>query len=142
MDRKTAKNLKYIVGIAVVLVFVGIAFSTTSSGSFVNPYKSVSEVVSNAQNYQGKQVQVQGYVVEGSVSWVPKNLNFTLTDEKATIKVAYYGVIPATFPLDKELDPNTQIDVVAIGTLQGDTVIANKLLVKCPSKYEAKVSAE
>jgi cytochrome c-type biogenesis protein CcmE len=142
MDKKTAKNLKYLVGVAVVLVFVGIAFSTTSSESFVNPYKSVSEVVNNAQSYQGKQVQVQGYVVEGTVSWVPKNLNFTLTDGKASIKVAYYGVIPATFPLDKEFDPNSQIDVVAIGTLRGDTLIANKLLVKCPSKYEAKVSAE
>jgi cytochrome c-type biogenesis protein CcmE len=142
MDKKTAKNLKYLVGVAVVLVFVGIAFSTTTSESFVNPYKSVSEIVNNAQSYQGKQIQVQGYVVEGTVSWVPKNLNFTLTDGKASIKVAYYGVIPATFPLDKELDSNSRIDVVAIGTLRGDTVIANKLLVKCPSKYEAKVSAE
>jgi cytochrome c-type biogenesis protein CcmE len=142
MDKKTAKNLKYLAGAAVVVIFVGIAFSTTSSESFVNPYKSVSEVVGKAQSYQGKQVQVQGYVVEGTVSWAPKNLNFTLTDGKASIRVVYYGVIPATFPLGKELDPNSRIDVVAIGVLRGDTVIANKLLVKCPSKYEAKVSTE
>ena len=140
MDKKTAKNLKYLVGVAVVLVFVGIAFSTTTSESFVNPYKSVSEVVGKAQSYQGRQVQVQGYVVEGSVKWVPKNLNFTLTDGRASIRVAYYGVIPSTFPLGRKLGPNSRIDVVAIGVLRGDTLVASKLLVKCPSKYEAKLA--
>lgn len=139
---KTANRLKYLLGVVVILVFGGLAFSTTSGGSFVNPYRSVSEVVNNIQSYQGKQIQVNGYVMEGTVSWMPKNLNFTLTDGKASLKVAYYGVIPAAFPLNMEHDPGSQIGIVAVGALEGDTFIARKLLVNCPTKYEAKIKTE
>ncbi len=140
MDRRTARKLRYAVGIAVVLIFVGIAFSTTSSESFINPYKSVSEVVGNAQSYQGKYIQVKGYVVQGTVKWVPGNLNFTITDGSAKLRVAYYGVRPANFPVGEKLDEKSRIDVVVQGKLEGDVFVANKLLVKCPSKYEAKMA--
>ncbi len=132
--------MRYIAGAAVVLVFLGIALSTAMSESFVNPYRSVSDVVSGGQSYEGRQVQVQGYVVKESVEWAPRNLNFTLTDGRASIDVVYYGVIPATFPLGEELEQSTRIDVVAIGVVKNGRVYANKLLVKCPSKYEAKIA--
>ncbi|NOZ58306.1 MAG: cytochrome c maturation protein CcmE, partial [Euryarchaeota archaeon] len=74
------RNLRYVVGVLVVLVFLGIALSTATSESFVNPYKSVSDVVEDPGRYEGRQVQVQGYVVKESVEWAPRNLNFTLTD--------------------------------------------------------------
>ncbi len=135
------KKVKYIAGVALILIFVLVIFSTTSGGDsgFINPYKSVSDVVNNPSRYTNRQVQVQGIVVEDTVVWAPNNLNFTITDGKKYLDVVYYGVIPATFPLGKELDPNSRIDVVAIGTFDGQKVIANKLLVKCPSKYESEL---
>ncbi|NOZ58222.1 MAG: cytochrome c maturation protein CcmE, partial [Euryarchaeota archaeon] len=49
-------------------------------------------------------------------------------------------VIPATFPLGEDLEQTTRIDVVAIGVVKQGEIRASKLLVKCPSKYEAKVN--
>ncbi len=138
---KTKKKLKYAAGVGLILVFILVIFSTTSSSGsdFINPYKSVSEIVEHPNNYINKQVQVQGYVVKSTIAWAPKNLNFTLTDGKSTIPVVYYGVIPATFPLGAELDENSRIDVVAIGRFDGEKVVANQLLVKCPSKYQSQL---
>lgn len=138
---KTKKKLKYVAGVGLILVFLLVIFSTTSSSgsNFINPYKSVSEIVENPNNYINKQVQVQGYVVKDTIAWAPKNLNFTLTDGKNTIPIVYYGVIPATFPLGAELDESSRIDVVAIGRFDGEKVVADQLLVKCPSKYQSQL---
>lgn len=141
MKKSTSKKVKYLAGGGLILIFTLVILSTTAGGKsgFINPYKSVSEIANNPDEYRDERVQAQGVVVEGTVEWVPRNLNFTLTDGKARMDVVYEGVIPATFPLGKELDPNSKIEVVAIGVYDGEKVRAEKLLVKCPSKYETKM---
>lgn len=117
-------------------------FSTTSGSSsdFFNTYILGSEVVENPEEHLGERFQMKGYVVEGTVEWVPKNLNFTLEEEEeAKIDVVYYGTIPSAFPLGRELGPESDIEVVNIGKFEGDKVLADRLLVKYPSKYESKI---
>ncbi|GBE55626.1 MAG TPA: cytochrome c maturation protein CcmE [Euryarchaeota archaeon] len=134
------KKAKYIAGIILIIVFLLIIFSTTSGSdsNFINPYKSVSDIAKSPAMYTNKPVQVYGNVVDGTVTWAPNNLNFTMAGGNSSIDVVYYGVIPSTFPLGKQ-DNKAKINVIAIGTFDGKKVIADKLLVKCPSKYKANL---
>ncbi|HKY61724.1 MAG TPA: cytochrome c maturation protein CcmE, partial [Gemmatimonadota bacterium] len=51
-------------------------------------------------------------------------------DHGETLPVVYHGVKPANF--------EQATSVVAIGTYKGDQFVADQLLVKCPSKYQAE----
>ncbi len=61
MDRNT-KRFKLILGVGIILLFVIIGFSALDG--FVSPYKTVSDVVDHPQDYTGRLVQVEGYVVK------------------------------------------------------------------------------
>jgi cytochrome c-type biogenesis protein CcmE len=138
VDRKTAKNFKLVLGLGVILLFVVIGFSALDG--FVSPYKTVSEVVSHPQDYTGRQIQVEGYVVKESISWLPPVLKFAVTDGKNQLDIKYEGVLPGSFPTGKIGNPS-RIDVVVIGSM-ADTgeFLAGQVLVKCPSKYEQKLN--
>ncbi len=129
------KNFKIYVGVVVVALFMLIGFSALFG--FLSPTLSVSEV---SEKYLGKVVQVHGYVVKESISWVPGNLNFTMTDGKAYINVVYYGTLPANFPVGSEINEKSKIEVLVTGKLVDKNTILAKgsksLLVKCPSKYQ------
>jgi len=138
VDRKTAKNFKLVLGLGVILLFVVIGFSALDG--FVSPYKTVSEVVSHPQDYTGRQIQVEGYVVKESISWLPPVLKFAVTDGKNQLDIKYEGVLPGSFPTGKIGNPS-RIDIVVIGSM-ADTgeFLAGQVLVKCPSKYEQKLN--
>ncbi|MFL6202186.1 MAG: cytochrome c maturation protein CcmE, partial [Thermoanaerobaculia bacterium] len=79
-------------------------------------------------------VQVAGALEKGSSAYVDtrESLYFTLKDPKSseTLRVRYKGLKPANF--------EDAISIVAIGHYdrQAQEFEANKLLVKCPSKYQ------
>jgi cytochrome c-type biogenesis protein CcmE len=77
-----------------------------------------------------KNVQVVGVVVDGTWEQVgPNTFEFKLTDGNDTVDVEYTGDVPGTF--------KPGVGITVIGTLVSpDKVVANKLLAKCPSKYE------
>lgn len=138
MDRKTAKKLKLILGICVILLLVAIGFS--AFGGFASPYKTVSDVVNNPQEYTGRQVQVEGYVIKETINWEPPVLTFTMTDSENRMDVRYEGVLPGSFPVG-EVGDESEIDVVAIGSMSTAGLFeAGNILVKCPSKYEQKLN--
>jgi cytochrome c-type biogenesis protein CcmE len=139
LDKKTAKNLKLGLGIATIILCIAIGFSALSG--FVNPYKTVGDVVSNPERYMGRQLQVEGQVVEETISWIPNTLTFVLTDGRAEMKVTYKGILPSNFPAGKEIGSESRIDVVVIGSLISPGEFrATQILVKCPSKYELKLN--
>jgi cytochrome c-type biogenesis protein CcmE len=77
-------------------------------------------------------VQVNGVLADKRYVLKPNEqyLSFRLKDEKGEIlPVEYHGVIPGNF------DQATSI--VAIGRYQDQKFVADQLLVKCPSKYQA-----
>ncbi len=121
-----------VLGALVILAFV--AFGAGAFKSNLTPYVSFTQAKATRDA-----VQVAGKLIHGSDHYdeTTQSLRFTLQDEHGdTMPVAYKGLKPGNF--------EEAIQVVAIGRFQGGELQAEKLLVKCPSKYqgiEAKGSA-
>lgn len=118
-------NLKVIVALGLLAVAVGVG--VTSFKKSVTPYITFTE----ARRSSGL-VQVNGVLADKRYVLKPNEqyLSFRLRDEKGEIlPVEYHGVIPGNF------DQATSI--VAIGRYQDQKFVADQLLVKCPSKYQA-----
>ncbi|MEO8502900.1 MAG: cytochrome c maturation protein CcmE [Acidobacteriota bacterium] len=116
----------YILGGVLLLAFAG--FSLASFSTALTPYVSF-----DAARGTNRMVQVAGALDKGSSSYdmAAGTLNFTLKDPaKQMLRVSYKGVRPANF--------EDAISIVAIGNWDPQTkeLKAQKLLVKCPSKYQ------
>lgn len=117
----------YILGTVLLLGFAG--FSLSSFKETLTPYVSFEQA-----REANRIVQVAGGLEKGSSSYADEQdfLYFTLQDPKTqeTIRVRYRGLKPANF--------EEAISIVAIGQYdEGSKEFeANKLLVKCPSKYQ------
>lgn len=121
MNRRTVWT---VVGVAAILGFI--AFGAGAFKSSLTPYVSFAQARST-----GTAVQVAGKLVHGSDRFdeASQRLLFTLKDEHGdTMQVAYKGLKPGNF--------EEAVQVVAIGRWQGDKLEAERLLVKCPSKYQ------
>jgi cytochrome c-type biogenesis protein CcmE len=121
MSRRT---LWTIVGAAAIIGFV--AFGAGAFKSNLTPYVSFQQARATRDA-----VQVAGKLVPGSDSFeaASSRLVFEIRDEHGdTMKVAYKGLKPGNF------EEATQ--VVAIGRFHAGVLEAEKLLVKCPSKYQ------
>lgn len=121
------RNRVYLLGGFLLLVFAGFSFS--SFKETLTPYVSYEEA------RRGGQVQVAGALVQGSSSYESGKdaFYFTIHDPKdanETIRVRYHGLKPANF--------EEAISIVAIGSYEqgANEFAADKLLVKCPSKYQ------
>ena len=122
------KNHRYtLIGVVLLLAFAG--FSLSSFKETLTPYVSYKQ----ARDAE-RVVQVAGALEKGSSKYVSAQdaLFFTLQEpeSKDTIRVRYHGLKPANF--------EDAISIVAIGQYnEGSKEFeANKLLVKCPSKYQ------
>ncbi len=130
--------------VASVLVVAGaIGYLLTSSmKQGAEYYKHVDEVVSNADAWRGKRLQVHGNVVNGSIEQAKGTLLYRFKIESrpprapAVITATYNGLVPDTFKDGAE--------VVAKGTLTADNqlaVVPDGIMAKCPSKYDADKNA-
>ncbi len=109
-------------GFAVVFVLLGV----TSFQKTLTPYLSFEE----ARKARGI-VQVMGSLDKTSDRYdtAAQRLSFALVDERGgRMPVIYGGTRPANF--------KDAISIVAIGRYRDGQIEAEKLLVKCPSKYQ------
>ena len=117
---------------AAVLVAAFSALLFTTLQDNLQYYKYVDEVAAAPHEWQGKTLQVHGYVVPGSVRGTADRLNwkFDLQRNGKVISARYNGVTPDTFKDDAE--------VVLTGRFHenGDEFTATDMTAKCPSKYE------
>lgn len=117
----------YLLGAALLVAFAG--FSLASFKEALTPYVSYDEA-----RAAGRTVQVAGALAAGSAAYDGDGgyLRFTLLDEEdgGELPVRYEGLKPANF--------EEAISIVAIGRYDeaSGEFHANKLLVKCPSKYQ------
>jgi cytochrome c-type biogenesis protein CcmE len=115
----------YALGIGLLIAFAGFAF--TSFQQTLTPYVSFEKARS-----MDRTLQVAGALVQGSSSYADGALTFTLQEPQSgdAMRVIYRGVKPGNF--------EEAISIVAIGRYQagGGVLEADKLLVKCPSKYQ------
>jgi len=121
-----------ITSVVLVGALAALLMSTLSEGT--EYYKHVEEVMVNPAQWQGKNLQLHGYVVKDSILRKRDSLDykFKVQSKGYVIDASYSGVVPDTFKDDSE--------VVLKGRLEPDgfKVMPNGVMAKCPSKYEAK----
>ena len=123
----------YVLGVLLLLAFAG--FSLSSFKQTLTPYVSYEQARETS-----RMVQVAGGLEKGSSTYQAGEhaLYFTIREAATagnagngkTLRVRYHGVKPGNF--------EDAISVVAIGRYDRDKdeFAADKLLVKCPSKYQ------
>ena len=101
------------------------------SDDIMTPYVSFSDAVTNSGEY----VQIIGKLdKKKSIKTVGKKISFHLTGNKAeTLEIEYSDSKPANF------EHAEQIVVLGRYNKQDEKFIADKLLVKCPSKYKKRI---
>ena len=125
--KRTKRTQLYVIGGVLILAFAG--FSLASFKESLTPYMAYEQARSTDRT-----VQVAGALVQGSTSYdrEAQSLLFTLQDEESgeVMPVRYEGVKPGNF--------EDAISIVAIGrySSEAEEFHADKLLVKCPSKYQ------
>jgi cytochrome c-type biogenesis protein CcmE len=129
----THRNIK--VGVtATVLVgaFVGLLWSTLRDGT--QYYKHVDEVMVSPQNWEGKHLQLHGFVVPGSVVVKQSTLEyqFKVQNNGSVVAATYQGVVPDTFK-----NPGAEVVLTGRLTPAGFHTDPNGVMAKCPSKYES-----
>ena len=116
-----------VVGILLLVGFAGFAFATFRTT--LTPYVTFAEA-----RAASRVVQVAGALEKQSTRYdtEAEALYFALLDAEtgATLPVRYHGLRPANF--------EDAISIVAIGSwsVEAQEFRAEKLLVKCPSKYQ------
>lgn len=124
----------FIAGVVICLAlgFLGYVGYTLMDSS-LDYYSTVSGLVEKGESVYGQVVQVNGYVVPGSVQSDTENgiLVFKITDHSENLDVSYEGTSPDNFGDD--------IQVVLKGKLYSTEIFhATSISTKCPSKYEAE----
>jgi cytochrome c-type biogenesis protein CcmE len=117
------------------LAFTGLLYSSLSEGTEF--YKHVDEVMADPGAWQGKRLQLHGFVVEKSILRRPDTLDyrFQVQSNGKVLPVRYTGVVPDTFKDGAE--------VVLKGRLgpDGFAVDRDGVMAKCPSKYNPQSPA-
>jgi len=112
--------------VAGVLAVAFVLLGVTSFTKTLTPYLSFDE----ARHAKGV-VQVMGGLDKTSDRYdtTSQRLSFELVDDRGgRMPVSYGGIKPANF--------KDAISIVAIGRYRDGRIEAEKLLVKCPSKYQ------
>ncbi len=126
----------HIIGIIVIAVAIGMIITTMGDASQYVSFKQAEEMAKNGRttkihvvgalrkNPQGKVLELE-YKPEIN----PNFFAFTLIDqEKRAERVIYRNPKPADFERSEQ--------VVVIGKYQNNEFVADKILMKCPSKYQ------
>jgi cytochrome c-type biogenesis protein CcmE len=131
----------HIIGIILIAAAIGIIISTAGDAS---SYVSFGEAYEMAKSGEAKSIHVVGELtkdqngeVEGIYPSVDKlSFRFVMQDENGKQQEVYYNEpMPSDFKRSEK--------VVVIGSYQEELFIADKILMKCPSKYqETTVNAE
>jgi cytochrome c-type biogenesis protein CcmE len=128
MKAKSAKIAASVV--VIVLALVALMYSTLREGT--EYYKHVDEVMAEPAVWQGKALQLHGFVVDKSIERRPDTLEyrFRIESKGKVVQAHYTGIVPDTFKHGSE--------VVLKGKLgpDGFSVAPNGVMAKCPSKYE------
>ncbi|MGV3557093.1 cytochrome c maturation protein CcmE domain-containing protein [Larkinella arboricola] len=126
----------HIFGIIIIALAIGIIISTAGDAS---SYVSFTQAAEMAQSGEKDGVHVVGKLTKDAQGQItnmvyqpqidPNHFEFTLVDnENRTQKVVYNAPKPQDFDRSEQ--------VVVIGTMNGDHFQADKILLKCPSKYQ------
>lgn len=130
----------HIIAVVVIAACIGLIIATAGDAS---TYVSFNQAYQMASNGNNNQIHVVGDLKKdaaGNIVGMEKssdNLSFSfilIDDEQKEQKVYYNEPMPPDFARSEK--------VVVIGGYQNNAFVANKILLKCPSKYqEEKINA-
>jgi len=126
------RNLKFVVGgVLIAIAIIYLVYSGIQNTALY--YLTVSEFKNRGDEAYGEAVRVNGQVLDGSIRWNSKEgaLYFTIIDEQNKLPIIHKGVAPDTFKGGAEV-------VVEGRYTPEDIFAADKIMAKCPSKYEAE----
>ncbi|HWG90130.1 MAG TPA: cytochrome c maturation protein CcmE [Candidatus Thermoplasmatota archaeon] len=130
------KQAKILLVLALAAAGTAIAFV----GSLDEGFKSVSEIVQEAPDYEGRHVELKATIVPGSLNrTADDHFTFQITDDKTELSVLWTKPIP-NHEAGGSIDGRT---VTIKGFLQADphkgyVFHAEDMVVGCASKYEEK----
>ena len=130
-------NKKLKIGIGVLVLVLGLSYLVFSGVRNFSSYSlTVSEVFAQSEGLYGERLRVSGEIIGESVDWNAEeiSLNFKLKDEGGTddIQVKYNGVKPDNF--------QDGITAIVEGEYtEAEYLRADKLMMQCPSRYEAEL---
>ena len=125
---------------AAVLVAAFAALMWTSLREGTEYFKHVDEVMADRSAWEGKPLQLHGYVVPGSILKKPNTLDYKFKVQNnpirngeagQVIEASYTGIVPDTFKGEAEVVLKGRL------TTDGFHTEPNGVMAKCPSKYEA-----
>ncbi|MCC7459922.1 MAG: cytochrome c maturation protein CcmE [Proteobacteria bacterium] len=127
------RQTKWIIGIAFVLLGLGIIL-TTNLPSSLQYYVTVDEFFRDVKKYDNLEIKMAGKVVPGSIVKAEDGMNwkFDVQNEGKIIPVTYRGAMPDTF--------KDEAEVVVTGTYKDPVFAGNHVLAKCASRYEEKLT--
>jgi cytochrome c-type biogenesis protein CcmE len=114
--------------VAAVLAVGFLVLGVTAFRSTLTPYVTFDVAMKTAGS-----VQVMGSLEKGSERYDAnaQELAFSILDDHGrTLPVVYRGIKPANF--------RDALSIVAIGRYREGALHADRLLVKCPSKYQGQ----
>lgn len=129
-------------GIALLLILAGVGVLILKGVSDTGVYyRTVSEVLIDSSLLEERGVRISGEVEGGTITYDQQELKLIfvvrdLEEVEKTMKVVYIGIKPDAFDAD--------VEVILEGRYEAsqNTFFAEKLLAKCPSKYEGKTEQE
>ncbi len=133
MNLRRLYQTKWIIGIAFILLGIGIMLASSLPKSF-SYYVTVAELMKERRHFQDQDLKVAGTVLPGSIQQGedPLAWSFEVTHAEDVLPVVYRGAVPDMFKGGAE--------VVVTGRLNGKgQLVASELLAKCASRYEAKL---
>jgi cytochrome c-type biogenesis protein CcmE len=120
------KNLKRGIALGVVIIAAGIGLMSLVTGGGVTPYVGFNEARAAKSN-----VQVLGDIMPDNSGYDTRAgaFSFYIIDSNGDrMKVVYDGTKPGNF--------DQATSVVCVGRYTDNAFHAEKLLIKCPSKYQ------
>ena len=120
-----------LVGSVIILALVYFVYSAFDGAPVY--YYSVSEVLSESNEFDSSIIRVNGRLIpESFVRDDGTTLaRFSITDGLNTLNTSYVGAVPDLFFSDRS-------EIIVEGSLNFDnTFVADTVIVKCPTKYEA-----
>lgn len=125
----------HIIGIIVIAMAIGIIMTTAGDAS---TYVSFGDAIEMAKDGESTKVHVVGRLKKDDKGHIigmqydplmdPNYFAFTLVDtNRFEQRVVYFNPKPQDFERSEQ--------VVITGNMQNDVFVADKILLKCPSKY-------
>jgi len=131
---RSGKQVKFFAGGAIVVLVIAYLILSSIKGATAQ-YVTTSEAKSIG--LANRMVRVSGIIVGETIDWNAQSLmlRFELSDDAGRLPVVYKGVRPDMFQ-----DGAT---ATVEGKVGSDGVFqASQILLKCPSKYEAKATEQ